>query len=168
MESPGVPIRLGSIVMLIKYGMERAEMVTSNKKACASLVDDLTTIHDILSSTNEEEKQKAENHRLQLVMNRLYRITTRANVLFDRCASGKTTIKIRNFLQATSIKGELHRLQSEIPKTLGMLCLVFHVKQMSAYSRGGVALPPVDETVFSEEEEQDLEPAEEYYVDDDG
>ncbi|CAF3979707.1 unnamed protein product [Adineta steineri] len=167
MESPGVPIRLGSIVMLIKYGMERAEMVTSNKKACASLVDDLTIIHDILSSTNEEEKQKAENHRLQLVMNRLYRITTRANVLFDRCASGKTTIKIRNFLQATSIKGELHRLQSEIPKALGMLCLVFHVKQMSGYSRGGVALPLVDETVFNEEEEQDLEPAEEYYVDDD-
>jgi hypothetical protein len=38
----------------------------------------------------------------------------------------------------------------------------------SAYSRGGAAIPAVDENVFYEEDQQDIEEAGEYYEDDDG
>jgi hypothetical protein len=38
----------------------------------------------------------------------------------------------------------------------------------SAYSRGGAAIPAVDENVFYEKDQQDIDEAGEYYEDDDG
>ncbi|CAF1227383.1 unnamed protein product [Adineta steineri] len=161
-----LPLNPLTIIKLIQYGKERVETVTSNKEACALLVDDLDIIQGILNGLGPEEKTSADNYKLSRVMKKLHRITTRTNALFDKCASGKKWVKIRQFVCATSIKGELQKLHSEVPVTIGMLNLVFHIKR-SAYTRGGTAIPTVDESIFNEEDEQDTEETEEYYVNDD-
>ncbi|CAF1103046.1 unnamed protein product [Didymodactylos carnosus] len=160
------PIDLSTIVKLIQYCMEKVETVISNKEVCANLADDLAIIHEILTSLDSTENSKAEQYKLHRVMIKLYRITSRTNVLFDRCRSGKRRIMIRSFLFSTSIKEELQKLKAEIPVVIGMLCLVFHIKQTSAYSRGGTAIPKVNDKIFDEEDEEDMEEAEEYYADD--
>jgi hypothetical protein len=78
------PLDIGSIIELIQYGVRTAETVTSNKEACAVLADDLEMIHDILSGVDESTKLKAEQFKLERVLSRLHRITTRTNFLFDK------------------------------------------------------------------------------------
>jgi hypothetical protein len=41
-------------------------------------------IHDILSGVDESTKLKAEQFKLERVLSRLHRITTRTNFLFDK------------------------------------------------------------------------------------
>ncbi|UJR07497.1 hypothetical protein I4U23_011786 [Adineta vaga] len=158
------PVGIVTVIKLIKYGMDIVATVTSNKETCATLADDLSIIYEILTGLNERDKLAADKYKYSCVMNKLYRITTRSNILFDKCTSGKKMIRIRHYLSATPIKNELQKLQKEIPVVIGMLNLVFHVKQNASYTRGGTSIPAaVDESIFDEEEEQD----EEYYVNDD-
>jgi hypothetical protein len=78
------PLDIASIIKLIQYGLKRVETVTSNKQACAILADDLEIVHDILASVDQSTKLKAEQFKLQRVLSKLYRITTRTNLLFDK------------------------------------------------------------------------------------
>ncbi|CAF1335959.1 unnamed protein product [Didymodactylos carnosus] len=138
------PIDLSTIVKLIQYCMEKVETVISNKEVCANLADDLAIIHEILTSLDSTENSKAEQYKLHRVMIKLYRITSRTNVLFDRYAPLVFPLPVFQYIDT----------------------ILFHIKQTSAYSRGGTAIPKVNDKIFDEEDEEDMEEAEEYYADD--
>ncbi len=97
-------------------------------------------------------------------------------------------VRLRNFLSSTTIKDELQKLQAEIPTVIGMLLLVFQVKQnvcnhiliniifyvlsneffiQAALTRSGIKVPPVDESMFDQIVEGDTTTAEDYLDDDD-
>ncbi|UJR32564.1 hypothetical protein I4U23_020025 [Adineta vaga] len=160
-------IDYSTINKLIEHCCKKVEIVLSNKEVCAVLADDLESINEFLNNLDSTEKANADKYKLQRVMSRLYRITSRTKVLFDRCTHGKKFIKIRNFFSTIPIKQELLKLHEELPEIMSMLHTVFHKKKAKAFSRGPQPLPTIDESLFDKEDEEDNEAAEEYYLNDD-
>ena len=78
------PMEFSTIIQLIQYCRDKVETVLSNKEACAVLADDLEIIYEILITLHPVEQSKAEKYKLERVMTKLYRVTTRTKVLFDR------------------------------------------------------------------------------------
>jgi hypothetical protein len=81
------PIDIPAIISVIQYCRDKVETVRSNKESCGVLADDLELIHEILMTLDPIEAAKAEKHKFRCVMKKLYRISTRTKVLFDRYGS---------------------------------------------------------------------------------
>ncbi|CAF3303285.1 unnamed protein product [Rotaria socialis] len=162
-----VELGLTTCITLLQYSIELAEQVKANKQLCAELAADLAIIESILSSLNQQEKERAKRHHLNLVLKKLRTLTNQTVVLFERSKSGRRRIKIKNYFQAMPIQNELRRLKGEVPSVIGMLCLVFHIKQQSERFRnlGLTEQQSLDESVFDTLE--DIDSNEEYYIVDD-
>ncbi|CAM2725285.1 unnamed protein product [Rotaria socialis] len=124
-----VELGLTTSIALLQHSIELAEQVKANRQLDVELATDVAIIESILSSLDQQEKERVKRYHLSIVLKKLPTLINQTVVLFERSKSGRKRIKIKNFFQAKPIQNELGRLKGEVPSVIGMVCLVFHVKQ---------------------------------------
>ncbi|CAF4761320.1 unnamed protein product [Rotaria magnacalcarata] len=77
-----VELGITTCITLLQYSIELAEQVKANKQLCAELAADLAIIESILSSLDQQEKERAKRHHLNLVLKKLRILTNQTSERF--------------------------------------------------------------------------------------
>lgn len=128
-EVIGIIGLISAILTITRLCYDKAHRIRAQVETVRGIVDNLTIIESIIKEVDKDKIEK-QKRQYEIVVKKLYKLSTKINQLFNKMVEGKLRVRIKNTIFSTAIKDELNSLDNELTKTIMMFNLIMVVPKV--------------------------------------